>query len=182
MSEQEIAPLSSGAPDSEDPSSIREVLEHRAKTSKAIAWLLDECITIPGTNIRFGLDPILGLIPGGGETVSSIVGIFLLGDASRRGIPFRTLLKMGGNVLLNAGIGAIPGLGDLFSFWFKSNTRNFTLLRHYIESPDGKQARGGWWPLLFVLGIVALVVFLNVAMWLFAIWIVHQLFGTIVSP
>jgi hypothetical protein len=182
MSEQEIIPQTGSAPAEDEPSSIREVLEKRAKTSKAIAWLLDECITIPGTKIRFGLDPILGLIPGGGETVSSIVGIFLLGDASRRGIPFRTLLKMGGNVLLNAGVGAVPGLGDIFSFWFKSNTRNFTLLRHYIESPDGKQAQGGWWPLLFVLGIVAIVVFMNIAAWLFAIWIIHQLFGSVVTP
>ncbi|MCB1093589.1 MAG: DUF4112 domain-containing protein, partial [Verrucomicrobiae bacterium] len=147
------------------------------KTSRLIAWLLDECIRIPGTNLRFGLDPILGLIPGGGETVTTIVGLFLLGDASRRGIPFRTLFKMGGNVLVNAGIGAIPGIGDAFSFWFKSNSRNYALLRHYIESPDGKQAKGGWWPLAFILGIVGIVICLNILSWLAFLMLLHSLFG-----
>lgn len=163
--------------DEGEPDSIRQALERKAKTSKAIAWLLDECIRVPGTNIRFGLDPILGLIPGGGETVTTIVGIFLLGDASRRGIPFKTLFKMGGNTLVNAGIGAIPGVGDLFSFWFKSNSRNYALLRHYVESPDGKQASGGWWPILFLVGLVALVLCINIASWMMALYLLHTLFG-----
>jgi hypothetical protein len=161
----------------DEPDSIRQALERKAKTSKAIAWLLDECIRIPGTNIRFGLDPILGLVPGGGETVTSIVGLFLLGDASRRGIPFKTLFKMGGNVLLNAGVGAIPGVGDAFSFWFKSNSRNYALLRHYIESPDGRQAAGGWWPLMFLVGLAVLVLAINIASWLIVLYLLHALFG-----
>ncbi|MCB1078598.1 MAG: DUF4112 domain-containing protein, partial [Verrucomicrobiae bacterium] len=109
--------------------------------------------------------------------VTTIVGLFLLGDASRRGIPFRTLFKMGGNVLVNAGIGAIPGIGDAFSFWFKSNSRNYALLRHYIESPDGKQAKGGWWPLAFILGIVGIVICLNILSWLAFLMLLHSLFG-----
>lgn len=156
-----------------DPDSIREALERKARNSRLIAWLLDECISIPGTKIRIGLDPILGLIPGGGETVSSVVGAFLLADASRRGIPFRTLLKMGGNMIVNASIGSIPGVGDLFSVWFKSNSRNFDLMRHYIESPDGEQAEGGWGPLLLVVAIITLVLgivfVLNLFVWLL-IW------------
>ncbi len=155
-----------------EPDSIREALERKARTSRLIAWLLDECISIPGTKIRIGLDPILGLIPGGGETVSSVVGAFLLADASRRGIPFRTLFKMAGNIIVNAGLGAVPGIGDLFSVWFKSNSRNFDLMRHYIESPDGDQKPGGWGPLLFLISllaiVLAIVVTLNVTIWLFA--------------
>lgn len=156
------------SPDRE-PESIREALEQKARTSKLIAWLLDECIRIPGTRIRIGLDPILGLIPGGGETVSSIIGAFLLADASRRGIPFRTLFKMGGNMLVNAAIGIIPGIGDIFSAWFKSNSRNFELMRHYIESPDGNQAPGGWGSLLFVAGLIGVIFALNILSWLL-IW------------
>ena len=152
-----------------EPDSVRDALEKKARTSRWIAWLLDECIRIPGTNIRIGLDPILGLVPGGGETVSSVVGAFLLADASRRGIPFRTLFKMAGNLMLNAGIGAIPGIGDLFSLWFKSNSRNFDLMRHYIESPDGKQAAGGWGPFFLVMTLIiivmVIVICLNLLMW-----------------
>lgn len=167
-----------GAEPDGEPDSIRAALERRAKTSRAIAWLLDECIHIPGTKLRFGLDPLLGLIPGGGETVTTLVGIFLLGDASRRGIPFKTLFRMGGNLLLNAGIGAIPVVGDLFSFWFKSNSRNYDLLRHYIESPDGEQAAGGWWPLLFLLGLLVAALCVNLASCVIAIYLLHRL----VSP
>ncbi len=163
--------------DGGEPDSIRDALQRKARTSRIIAWLLDECISIPGTKIRIGLDPILGLIPGGGETVSSIVGAFLLADASRRGIPFRTLLKMGGNIIVNAGIGAIPGVGDFFSAWFKSNSRNFALMRHYIESPDGAQAGGGWGPLLFVISLIVIVMAivggLNIAIWVL-IWNLFQ--------
>ncbi len=169
-------PLISGDDDSE-PDSIRDALQRRAKTSRWIAWLLDECIRIPGTGIRIGLDPILGLIPGGGETVSTIIGSFLMADASRRGIPFRTLFKMGGNMLVNATIGLIPGIGDLFSFWFKSNSRNFDLMRHYIESPDGEQAKGGWGPLLFVIALIGLIIAFNLLSWWLAWRLLSHLFG-----
>lgn len=165
----EETPASLIESEDEEPDSVRAALEKKARTSRWIAWLLDECIKIPGTNIRIGLDPILGLVPGGGETVSSVVGAFLLADASRRGIPFRTLFKMSGNLMLNAGIGAIPGLGDLFSLWFKSNSRNFDLMRHYIESPDGKQAQGGWGPFFLIMTLIiivmGIVVCLNLLMW-----------------
>ncbi|MCB1229802.1 MAG: DUF4112 domain-containing protein [Verrucomicrobiae bacterium] len=159
--------------DSDEPDSIRDALERKARTSRLIAWLLDECISIPGTKIRIGLDPILGLIPGGGETVSSIVGAFLLADASRRGIPFRTLFKMAGNMIVNAGIGAVPGVGDVFSVWFKSNSRNFELMRHYIESPEGDQKPGGWGPFFVVISLVTvvigIVITLNITIWI-VVW------------
>ena len=100
----------------------------RLRSSKRMSWLLDECIRIPGTQIRFGLDPILGLIPYGGETVASIFGAFILGDAGKKGLPMRTLAKMGGNMVINAVVGAIPGIGDLFSIWFKSNSRNYQMM------------------------------------------------------
>lgn len=164
-----------------EPDSVREALEQKAKTSKFIAYLLDECIRIPGTQIRIGLDPILGLVPGGGETVSSVVGAFLLADASRRGIPFRTLFKMGGNLLVNATIGALPGVGDLFSAWFKSNSRNFDLMRVYIESPDGRQAKGGWGPILVVFGFIivllGVVVTLNLLSWWLFLSLWDRFFG-----
>lgn len=148
---------------------------NRARKSKKMAWLLDECIRIPGTDIKFGLDPILGLIPGGGEIVATIAGATVLGEAGKKGIPFKTLIRMGGNMLLNAVLGFFPFVGDLFSVWFKSNKRNYEMLNEYLDSEDGREAKGGWWPALFVLFIIGSVVMINisviVALGLAAQWI-----------
>src|SRR6056300_984923 len=95
------------------------------RTSRRVSRLLDECIRIPGTNIRFGLDPILGLFPYGGESVATVIGASILGEAGKEGVPFKSLIRMGGNMLINAGVGTIPVIGDLFSVWFKSNSRNY---------------------------------------------------------
>ncbi len=134
---------------------------------RKVSWLLDECIRIPGTKIRFGLDPILGVIPYGGETVATVIGATILGDAGKKGIPIRMLFRMGGNMLLNAGVGTIPVIGDLFSVWFKSNSRNYRLLNRYIDSDHADQERGGWWPALVVFGFVGLIFLINILSWIF---------------
>ena len=141
-------------------------LRARAGTSKRVSWLLDECIRIPGTKFRFGLDPLLGLLPYGGETVATLIGAVILGEAGKKGIPLRTLAKMGGNMMLNATLGVMPGIGDLFSFWFKSNSRNYKLLDTYLDSDDGTEEGGGWWPLLLVVGVIAFVLIMNVLAWI----------------
>ena len=91
--------------------------------------MMDDCFRIPGTNIRFGLDPILGLFPGIGDTVASVIGVAIIGEGSRRGISRMALATMAMNILLNTAIGSIPVVGDAFSIWFKSNRRNHDLLR-----------------------------------------------------
>jgi len=149
------------------------ILRKRARASKRIAWILDECIRIPGTRLRFGLDPVIGLLPFGGETVATLFGILLLGDAGRKGIPLKTLIRMSGNMLLNAGVGAIPGLGDLFSFWFKSNSRNYQMLREFLESTDGRQTTGGWWPFWLIFLVLGLVLAINIVAWLVLFFLIH---------
>lgn len=131
----------------------------RAKSAKKMAWLLDECIRIPGTNIKIGLDPIIGLIPGGGELLTTLAGATVLGEAGKRGIPFRLLIKMGGNMLLNALMGAIPVVGDLFSVWFKSNTRNYDMLNQFLNSEE--EPKGGWGPILVVAIIIGSIILIN---------------------
>lgn len=149
-----------------------------ANFSRKVSWALDECIQVPATKISFGFDPILGLIPYGGETVATIIGATILGDAGKKGLPIRTLLKMSGNMLLNAIVGTIPFAGDLFSFWFKSNTRNYQLLNTYLESNHGEEASGGWGPFLIVFGSVGLVLVLNILTWIiftaFMFWVYNQ--------
>ena len=126
--------------------------------TRRLAVLLDTCITIPGTSIRIGLDPLLGLIPGLGDALSTLLGSALLLEALRCGLPRSLLLRLGGNLLLNALLGAIPGLGDLFSAWFKSNSRNYALLNSFLlghPQPPPSPARP--WLLAGALALLALL-------------------------
>ena len=96
-----------------------------------IARLMDNQFVIPGTDIRFGLDPLLGLLPGWGDSASALVSALLMVKSARARVPGIVLARMALNILLNAAVGAIPGIGDAFSFWFKSNAKNYALhLKH----------------------------------------------------
>jgi len=161
-----IKPVDPESDDEISPAELRDVILKKARTSRKISWLLDECIRIPGTKVRFGLDPLLGLLPYGGETVATIVGTLIIGEAGKKGLPVKTLVRMGGNMLLNAGLGVMPVAGDLFSFWFKSNTRNYRLLNTYLESDHGAEEPGGWWPVMLIVGTVITVLVLNILSWI----------------
>ncbi len=101
-----------------------------------------------------------------------MIACLLLADARRHGLPFKLLLKMSGNILLNVIIGAFPLLGDLFSAWFKSNSRNYAMMQQFLDSHQGDQSGGSWWPLLFIVATFIAVTLLNIAIWLFVIALV----------
>lgn len=126
-----------------------------------VASLLDEFITIPKTNIRLGLDPIIGFFfPAVGDALGAALGSTILLEALRRDLPRRVLIRMGVNVTINAGIGAIPIVGDLFSVWFKSNSRNYVLLERHSAGRDRPAVKPTMWPLLvFLLAIFGLIAF-----------------------
>src|SRR5947207_14094641 len=86
-----------------------------------VAIVLDELISLPNAKFKFGIVPLIGLIPGIGDTASAIVSALVLIQAARRGLPKILLARMSLNILINEIVGIIPGLGDAFSFWFKSN-------------------------------------------------------------
>ena len=100
--------------------------------AKFLADWLDQRFTIPGTSIRIGLDPILGLIPGIGDMIANLAGSAIILIAAQYRLPKIVLLRMGLNVALNAIIGAIPVFGDIFSIWFRSNVKNAQLLERYV--------------------------------------------------
>lgn len=136
----------------------------KPSTSGKIASLMDDFIRIPGTDIRIGLDPILGLFPGLGDTVASLVGVAIIGEASRRGVSRLALVTMALNILANAAVGAIPVVGDLFSVWFKSNRRNHDLLQKALStemsSADREKAvrRASSFAVLLIAGVILGVV------------------------
>jgi hypothetical protein len=121
---------------------------------KWIAFIMDEVIRVPGTKFRFGLDPLIGLIPGIGDTSSALVSAFALVQAVRLGVPKVLLMKMALNVLVNEVIGVVPVVGDAFSFWFKSNARNYEIIKNHRLGSNVPR-RSDW---LFVIGILVLLV------------------------
>ena len=153
-------PLSDRAKDVEWEILPPEEKRKRASLEPLFRWLavvMDEFVRIPGTRFRFGLDPILGLIPGIGDTGSALVSALALIQAARRGVPKVLLARMSANILLNELIGIVPIVGDAFSFWFKSNSRNYQLLKRHAAAPGGSR-RSDW---IFV-GAVLLALFLIV--------------------
>jgi nitrate reductase NapE component len=101
-----------------------------------LADLLDNRFQIPGTSIRFGLDALIGLIPYAGDLLGLLVSGYLLILLVRNGAGPLLILKMVGNYLLDATVGAIPVLGDVFDLAFQANTRNVALLIQYYESGE----------------------------------------------
>ncbi len=125
-------------------------------------WM-DSKFQLPVVGWRFGLDALLGLIPGLGDAVTLVVSCYILSVAAGYGVPRITLARMGMNALLDMVVGCIPFVGDVFDVAWKANTRNVELLRRAVElEPEAaRRARRGDW--LFVIGILALLAVVLVA-------------------
>jgi hypothetical protein len=136
-----------------------------------LADLLDQRFTIPGTTIRVGLDPILGLIPVIGDIIANLTGSSILLLAAQLHVPKIVLLRMGLNVALNAIIGGIPIFGDIFSIWFRSNVRNAQSLERYAVREARRADPRDW---LIVVGFIAIVILLVLAMLLGLIWLARE--------
>jgi hypothetical protein len=120
-----------------------------------LARLMDNQFKVPGTNIRFGLDAIIGLIPGVGDLSTFGISTFMLFVMVKNGASGFVLARMILNVLIDTIIGSIPLVGDLFDVGFKSNTKNMRLMReHYVE---GRHKGGAWKVILPVLIIFGLL-------------------------
>jgi hypothetical protein len=132
-----------------------------------LALIMDNFLRVPGTSFRFGLDPLIGLLPGIGDTGSAIISALALLAAARRGLPKILLARMALNILINEAVGIVPVVGDAFSFWFKSNARNYELLKRHTAAPR-RSTKSDWFFVALVLGalLVILVVSLAVSFWL----------------
>ena len=104
------------------------------KRIRRIATLLDSAIGIPGTKFRIGLDPILGLIPGGGDLITAGISAYMIFLAARFGLEKEEIGKMIGNVALETFLGTVPLFGDIFDAYFKANLRNLEILEKHIEN------------------------------------------------
>lgn len=134
------------------------------------SWL-DNRFRIPFTNIRFGLDALIGLVPYLGDMVSFGMSAILIIFMVRYGASGRVMMLMVGNIALDALLGAIPLLGDIFDFRFRANRRNFELLRSHYAT--GKHQGSAWpWILLLLLMLAVLFFLLLWLIWEAGKWVV----------
>ncbi|MEN9518809.1 MAG: hypothetical protein RLZZ381_1397 [Cyanobacteriota bacterium] len=103
---------------------------------RKIAKLLDTAIGIPGTKFRIGLDPILGLIPGGGDLVGAAISAYMIYLATSFGLEKSKITQMIKNIALETTVGFIPIVGDIFDVYFKANIRNLDILEQHLAQTD----------------------------------------------
>ena len=144
--------------------------------AKFLADWLDQRFTIPGTSIRIGLDPILGLIPGIGDMIANLAGSAIILIAAQYRLPKIVLLRMGLNVALNAIIGAIPVFGDIFSIWFRSNVKNAQLLERYVSVEDRSSTFSNW---IFVIAVIIGIVLLLTGILVATVWLIRQVWNAV---
>lgn len=138
-----------------------------------LARVLDEAIRIPGTNIRIGLDALLGLLPGGGDVAGGLFSGLIILQAARSGAPTPVLGRMLANVAIDVVLGAIPLIGDIFDVAWRANSRNVRLLESWRAQP-GSTSRAS---AVTVVGIL-LALFLLIGL---AVWGSIELFGALLD-
>jgi Domain of unknown function (DUF4112) len=142
----------------------------RLKRIRQLSQLLDGAIVIPGTKYRIGLDPILGLIPGGGDTVSAALSGYIIIEAARMGLPRKALMQMVGNLVIDTVAGSVPVVGDVFDVFSKANMRNMQIVESHAQAPIPSAKTDKLFIGLLIIGLLgfALAVgFITVAIWTF---------------
>lgn len=104
-----------------------------------LAYWLDERFALPGTNVRVGIDGLIGLVPGIGDLAGGLISTLVVLEARRLGVPGSVLARMAANIGIDVAFGTIPVLGDLFDIRWKANRRNVNLLVRHLR--DAKQLR-----------------------------------------
>jgi uncharacterized protein DUF4112 len=107
--------------------------EQRIARLEALASLLDSVLLIPGTNIRFGLDALIGLVPGIGDVVTTLISLYIVHEAYELGVPRHVIVRMLANVAVDGLFGAVPLVGDAFDVMWRANLKNLELLRRHLR-------------------------------------------------
>jgi branched-subunit amino acid permease len=143
-----------------------------------VSRLLDSAFSIPGTRYRFGLDALIGLVPGLGDAVGAIFSGYIILQASRAGASGATINRMIANVAIDTVVGWVPLLGDLFDVGWKANTKNVALLEQHLRHPAA--ARAGSRRSLLILGAILLALLVGaVALGVLVAELVLNLFNSL---
>src|SRR6185503_10553839 len=146
-----------------------------------LGWVLDDLFRIPVLGWRIGLDALVGLIPGIGDTATTVASLYVLGSAVRYRVPKITLLRMGLNLGIDYALGSLPVVGDVFDAWFKSNQKNIALLRQRatVSASEAREGRVSDW--LFVGLIMVLLVLLAIGAAAVSIYLLAMLLSSLSS-
>jgi len=146
--------------------------QREKKRLDRLAWYLDNSIKLPGLNFRVGIDPLVGLIPGIGDTIGAIMSSYILSEAARLGAPKSILLKMAFNIAVDALAGALPIFGDLFDFGWKANQRNARIIGDYLDNPRETVASSRLLAGILVVSLIGLFIFAGLLGYLlvYALW------------
>jgi hypothetical protein len=143
---------------------------------------MDDMFRVPVLGWRFGLDALIGLIPGLGDTATSLVSFYILAAAVRYRVPKITLLRMGLNIGIDYAVGSLPLVGDLLDAWWKSNHKNLDLLkqRATVSADEARPGRTSDW--LFVGAIIVGLIGLAVASAFVSLYLLYKLFELLGGP
>lgn len=128
-----------------------------AQNLERLAHWLDSVFEIPGLGLRFGIDSLLGLLPGVGDTASALASVYILQAATKFGVPRVTIARMTLNIGIDLLVGAIPVIGDLFDVYWKANRKNVELLRRHFQANPMTERRLRRSDGLFVAAMIALI-------------------------
>jgi Domain of unknown function (DUF4112) len=166
-----------------------ELLERRPHSRAEVERSLDQLsrwmdglFRVPGTGWRFGLDALVGLVPGVGDFATTAVSLYILASGVRYRVPKVTLLRMGANVAVDYLLGSVPVVGDLFDAFWKSNQKNVELLRERATATpeEAQSARVSDW--LFLAVIVLVLLALLAGSLALSLYLLSLLLGQIPSP
>jgi len=144
------------------------------RTLHALEILLDEAFRIPGTSIRFGLDGMIGLVPGLGDALAGVLSLVIPLAAWVRGVPYITLARMAVNLAIGVLVGTIPLFGDAFDIAWKANRRNYLLFRRHLGAPRHHTWRDWGFLLLLATGLLlVLAVPVALTVWI-AAWLIRH--------
>jgi len=146
----------------------------RDETLRSLEILLDEAFRVPGTDFRFGIDGIIGLVPGLGDVLAGLLSLIIPLAAWIRGVPYVTLFRMSSNIAIGVLGGAIPLVGDIFDVWWKTNRRNYRLLQLRLHEPRRNTWRD-WGFLLMLTAVLGLIFAIPIVLLIWAVdWLLHQ--------
>lgn len=140
-----------------------------------LGYLLDNAIPIPGTSYRIGLDPIIGLLPGGGDLLASIISMYIVFESARLRAPRSTLIQMVVNILLETVLGSVPVLGDLFDAGWKANAKNVALLESHLGSSSPPKKTDWLFLILLLGGLITVVILVSAISFSILLWLLRAI-------
>jgi hypothetical protein len=160
-------------------SMTKEVAEATADPRRTaverLAWWLDSAIAVPGTRFRIGFDALIGLIPGLGDLVGTLLSSYIIAIAASQGLPRSALARMAINVGIEAIVGVVPIVGDVFDAAWKANQRNVRLMQQFRSAPSAARRQSRAVVAAWMTGVLAFIVVLGIGVFAVGRWVVAAL-------